>query len=185
MKNNNWIEEWAQQYDTNGKLPEKTIPCTAEGCETKTTCFSTNLSGRVAATEGGIRALLSTFKCRSCRSESRVVSMPKGNQEKPVKRAAKRTTTKAALKQTKVEELNAAAKAATIDVNAVPVRYNFADPEQVRQLTEGVCQRPDIYLDNDRACDGCDLYEFCACNAKQLLSDSGRKKAVVGPRRKK
>lgn len=185
MENKNWIEDWAKQYDTNGKLPAPKIPCSSAGCKNETTCFSTNLKTRVAATEGGIRTLLRTFKCRSCRTQTSSVLEPAGVIEKPVRRAAKRTTTKAAQKQSRVEELNQAARSAVIDVNAVPVRYNFNDPEHVRQLTEGACQRPDIYLDNDRACDGCSLYEHCACSAKQLLADSGRKKAVVGPRRKK
>ena len=184
MKNKNWIEEWAQQYDKNGKLPEPKIPCSTVGCEVGTTCFSTNLKTRVEATEGGVRVLLSTFKCRGCRAGSVVA-------EKPVlARVAKatkkpKTVTKAAQKQTRVEELNQAARSAQVNVDAVPVRYNFDSQEHVRQLTEGACQRPDIYLDNDRACDGCALYEHCACTAKQLLSDTGRKKAVAGPRRKK
>lgn len=188
MKNKNWIEDWAKQYDVNGKLPETMIPCSTEGCDTKTTCCSTNLKSKVAATEGGVRALLSDFKCRSCRGKTKVVTMPVSTSGESVpvrKRAAKKTVTKAAQKLSRVEELNAHARAATVNVNAVPLRINFEDAEAVRQLTDGACQRPDIYLDNDRACDGCSLYELCACAAKQLLADSGRKKVVAGPRRKK
>lgn len=188
MKNKNWIEEWAQQYDKNEKLPNQKIPCTTEGCTTETTCCSTNLKTRVTAHPEGVRGLLRDFKCRSCRSESSGQTKTSSSAEKPrLQRAAKasKKTTKAAVKQTRIEELNEAARAATVDVNAVPVKYNFEDPEAVRQLTEGSCQRPDIYLDNDRACDGCSLYEHCACASKQLLADSGRRRVVTGPRRKK
>jgi hypothetical protein len=183
MKNKNWIDEWVTQYGTEGKLPSKTIPCSTEGCETMTTCFSTNLSGRITSTEGGLPTLLRTFKCRGCRSKT------SGGLEKPkrerVAKAAKKTTTKKAARDSRVETLKEAARASTVDVNSVPVRYNFNDPEQVRQLTENTCQRPDIYLNNDRACDGCVLYENCACSAKQLLADTGRKLTSSGPKRKK
>jgi len=187
MENKNWIEEWAQQYDKNEKLPKQKIPCSAEGCVNETTCFSSNLKNRVVAHAEGVRGLLRGFKCRSCRTESAVATKTTGTAEKPVRRAAKKTISKAALKQTRTEELTAQARNSTANVNAVPERFKFDNPDHVRQLTEGACMRPDIYLNNDRACDGCDLYEHCACAAKQLLSESGRKpKAVVaGPRRKK
>lgn len=189
MKNKNWIEEWATRYINLNKLPDKMIPCSTEGCTVKTTCCSTNLKNRVIAHPEGVRGLLRDFKCRSCRTQSRSTDETLGTEEKPrlarAAKATKRTTTKAAAKQSRIEQLNEAAKSATIDVNAVPIKYNFEDPEAVRQLTEGSCQRPDIYLDNDRACDGCSLYEHCACASKQLLADSGRRKVVAGPRRKK
>lgn len=186
MKNKNWIEDWAKQYETAGKLPEKTIPCSVDGCDTKTTCFSTNLKDRVTAAEGGIRTVLSSFTCRGCRSKNKGALVQTTVQDKPVRaRAAKRTNTKAAAKRTKVEELTQAAKNSTVDVNAVPMRYNFNNPAEVQQLTENTCQRPDIYLNNDRACDGCVLYEHCACTSKQLLADTGRKMSSSGPKRKK
>lgn len=185
MKNKNWIEEWATQYINLNKLPDKMIPCSTEGCTVKTTCCSTNLKNRVIAHPEGVRGLLRDFKCRSCRTQSVGTVETTGTTEKPLKRAAKKTVSKTAKKQTKVQELTEVAKSIIIDVNATPVRYSFDDPEHVKQLTEGSCQRPDIYLDNDRACDGCSLYEHCACASKQLLADSGRRKVVAGPRRKK
>lgn len=184
MKNKNWIEEWAQQYIKLNKLPKQKIPCSVEGCTVETTCFSTNLRQRTIAHQEGIRGVLRDFKCRGCRSKAN------GFSEKPklqrVAKAVKKTAvTKKSVRDSRVETLKEHARACTVDVNAQPVRYNFDDPEQVRQLTEGACQRPDIYLNNDRACDGCVLYEHCACAAKQLLSDTGRKPVVTGPRRKR
>ena len=183
MKNKNWIEEWAKQYDTNGKLPKQKIPCSTEGCTVETTCFSTNLRHRTIAHQEGIRGTLRDFKCRGCRS------VANGFSDKPklqrVAKAVKKTVTKKEVKETRVEALKEAAKSFIVDPNRVPVKYNFNDAESVKQLTDGTCQRPDIYLNNDRACDGCALYEHCACASKQLLASTGRKAAVAGPRRKK
>lgn len=40
---------------------------------------------------------------------------------------------------------------------------DFTNKEQVADLTRDACWRPDIYLNNDRACNGCYLYEHCKC----------------------
>ena len=182
------VTDWIESYTQTGKLPELRIPCISEDCDVTTTCFGSNLEGRIKKTEGGLRALLTTFKCRSCRggASGKTVRMTMKDGV-PVQRAAKavRKNTKKAAKEEHVEQLKQALRSATMNVNAVPQRISFQDPEAVRQLTERACQRPDIYLDNDRACDGCSLYEHCACASKQLLADTGRKKLVSGPKRKK
>ena len=183
MKNKNWIEDWAQKYINLNKLPKQKIPCSTEGCTVETTCFSTNLKNRVIAHQEGVRGVLRDFKCRGCRSVANGVS------DKPklarVAKAVKKTTTKKEVKDTRVEALKEAARSFVVDPNRVSVKYNFNDAESVKQLTDGTCQRPDIYLNNDRACDGCALYEHCACASKQLLASTGRKAVVAGPRRKK
>jgi hypothetical protein len=184
------VTDWIESYTQTGKLPELRIPCITEGCDVTTTCFGSNLEGRIKKTEGGLRALLTEFKCRGCRggAKAKTVRMTmKDGAELIVGKAAKavRKNTKKAAKEEHVENLKQALRSATMNVNAVPQRISFNDPEAVRQLTEHACQRPDIYLDNDRACDGCGLYEHCACKSKQLLADTGRKKLVAGPKRKK
>lgn len=35
-------------------------------------------------------------------------------------------------------------------------------------VTLNACWRPDIYLDNGRYCDGCVLFEACACKIKRV-----------------
>ena len=46
----------------------------------------------------------------------------------------------------------------------------------------GTCVRPDIFLSwNNRACDGCECYEFCMCFGKRL---SGEKKKPKGKRKR-
>jgi hypothetical protein len=37
------------------------------------------------------------------------------------------------------------------------------------------CWRPDIYLNGDRSCNECRLYENCQCDLKRLVSETGRK----------
>lgn len=158
------INEWAAQYKATKKLPEKTILCTTSGCTVRTTAFGTNLDSKVQKA-GGIENLLLNFKCRGCRTSS---------VEKPLRKVAKSNMKKTS-KEKKKDVVAEMVRNVNVDVNAVPVKISFNDPEAVRQLTEGACQRPDIYLNNDRACDGCALYEHCACSLKQLLSETGRK----------
>lgn len=182
------ITEWVNTFVSTGKLPQLRIPCSTDGCEVTTTCFGSNLENRRMKTEGGIETLLRTFKCRGCRTQSTKVLEKTGGREQTLKRVAKATIRKARKKSDKalrIEELKEAASLVTIDVNASPVRYNFNNADHVSELTTGTCQRPDIFLNNDRACDGCVLYENCACSVKQLLADTGRKRTSVGPRRKK
>jgi len=190
------VAEWLKHFSATGKLPSLRIPCTSDDCDVTTTCFGTNLEGRVLRTTGGLSTLLSEFKCRACSNKAKgivpkvkVVKEIKVRAKKPdkppkEKKVSKRSAKKTA-KQNHVEALKNAVKTMDISNNAGPQRVNFKDPESVRDLTTNSCQRPDIYLDNERACDGCHIYELCACNARQLLADTGRKKVILGPKRKK
>ena len=64
--NEETLNSWVTQYETNKTLPSKKIPCTTEGCKTETTAFGSNLAGKVDKT-GSVRALLTGFKCRGCK----------------------------------------------------------------------------------------------------------------------
>lgn len=35
-------------------------------------------------------------------------------------------------------------------------------------VTQYACWRPDIYLDNDKSCEGCILFENCSCKIKRI-----------------
>lgn len=48
--------------------------------------------------------------------------------------------------------------------------------QAVHQVTTNACWRPDLYLDNGRACDGCGLYQFCKATIKRLKSVSSQPK---------
>jgi hypothetical protein len=190
------VAEWLNHFSATGKLPSLRIPCTSDDCDVTTTCFGTNLEGRVLRTTGGLSTLLNEFKCRGCSNKAKgivpkvkvvkQVQLKDKNLNKPPKekKITKRSAKKTA-KQNHVENLKNVVKSMDISNNAGPQKVNFKDPESVKDLTTNSCQRPDIYLDNERACDGCHIYELCACSARQLLADTGRKKVVLGPKRKK
>lgn len=38
---------------------------------------------------------------------------------------------------------------------------------QVADLTKGACLRPDIYLNNNKACNGCHIFKLCKCSARK------------------
>ena len=44
---------------------------------------------------------------------------------------------------------------------------DFTNPVHVGELTKSACLRPDIYLNNDRACNGCHIYELCKCELRK------------------
>jgi hypothetical protein len=43
--------------------------------------------------------------------------------------------------------------------------------EGILIVTTNSCIRPDIYLDNDRHCNGCKYYEHCGCSLKKLIGE--------------
>lgn len=42
------------------------------------------------------------------------------------------------------------------------------DKEEAAHTTKSSCWRPDIYLNNDRYCNGCIIYENCCCKIKRI-----------------
>jgi hypothetical protein len=42
------------------------------------------------------------------------------------------------------------------------------DKAEVEFLTKGTCLFPSRFLNNDRTCIKCDIYELCACSIKTL-----------------
>lgn len=52
--------------------------------------------------------------------------------------------------------------------NYKPIAVNFKNKEEIKNITEDTCIRPDLYLNNDNTCIKCNLYENCACSLKNL-----------------
>ena len=44
---------------------------------------------------------------------------------------------------------------------------DLTSPSQVAELTKSSCLRPDIYLNNGKACNGCHIYKLCKCSARK------------------
>ena len=40
---------------------------------------------------------------------------------------------------------------------------DMKNPEHVRSLTHFSCARPQLFLNNDRTCNACDIYKLCCC----------------------
>ncbi len=77
-------------------------------------------------------------------------------------------------KNSVIESLKDYAK--TFEFNYKPIVYDIVkNAEECKVATTNTCWRPDIYLNNDRSCDSCVLYENCACNSKRLSSKKLKK----------
>jgi hypothetical protein len=146
MKN----KEQLESYKKNGHLLNKKIQCNK--CSIDITCFGTNLDSKISK-YGGIEILLDTFKCRKCVSASK----PK----------------KIVIKATKVSKKEKIAEK-TVDIPKMTFSIKrdvllSEAPDLIESVSKnGSCIRPDIYLNNDRSCDGCSLYTSCLASIKNL-----------------
>jgi serine/threonine-protein kinase RIO1 len=66
-----------------------------------------------------------------------------------------------------VEESNENKKRVSEPLVYNPKPVDFKDAQSVADLTKDSCHRPDIYLNNDHYCNGCYIYELCACKLKR------------------
>jgi hypothetical protein len=146
MKN----KEQQEHYVANGHLINKKIIC--NHCEASITMFGSNLENRIKKF-GTLWSLLDEFKCRKCTSASR----PK----KIVIKAKKISKKEKALEK-------------TVDIPkmkfSIPRNVLLSDaPDIIESVSKnGSCIRPDIYLNNDRSCDGCSLFNNCLASIKNL-----------------
>jgi hypothetical protein len=60
------LNKWVDLYTKKYRLPSTRVPCSTLGCNNQTALTGDNLHER-AHRFGGIRELLTTFKCRRCR----------------------------------------------------------------------------------------------------------------------
>lgn len=151
---------WCTQYEscTTGfpSFPSHCVPCTQ--CETAITMFGTNLRKRVKKF-GSPRKLLDTFVCIRC--------VRKNKAKEPY-----------ALKQPTVK----IEKNDTIQIVDIP-KVNYTqhegyssedlanNPDLCAKMTTGNCWKPQLYLDNDKRCNGpegnCNLFTHCAAAIKR------------------
>lgn len=159
------LNDWVKCFETTKKLPEKEVPCSQ--CNTKVTMWSTNLTNRLTKFRG-IRDLLTNFKCRGC-------STSKAKVFKTLK-VAKLDKVKLIPVIPVVSEVKETKYAMTKSINSgsSTVIDLVNDAEACKIHTEGACHRPDIFLDNDRSCNKCRLYENCRASCRKL-SDEKKK----------
>jgi hypothetical protein len=124
------------------------ILCSKSG--EKTHLFGPNLETRIKRF-GSLEKLLTEFECRKVRNA--------GKHQKPPR-------TKKTRKKTKTSE------------EVKPTHYNLPrmgeflspPPFDIEKETESRCLRPDIFLSNNRHCDGCVHFKYCRSRVKNLPS---------------
>lgn len=134
-------------------------------CEGKTTAFGSNLQGKIERA-GGLDPLLSTFECRECRNAGKPKKVPK----------APKRNKKASREYRKVEMLKNLPKMNFVRPEPVVLVKN---PEYAAIVTAHACQRPDVFLDSNRSCDFCSLYEVCKAPNRRLSSQGWQVKVAA------
>ncbi len=125
-------------------------------CEGKTTAFGSNLQNKVSKA-GGLEELLSTFKCRQCRNAGKTPRLPKAPKRK--KGLSKQSKAAALIKDLPKMQFSERKPIVLVD-----------NPGFAGEVTRHSCVRPDIFLDSNRSCDFCALYEVCKAPNRRLSS---------------
>lgn len=149
-------------YKDTGKLTTHPyIPCITEGCDSKTTCFGQNLQSKIVKI-GSLEELLTSFKCRQCRSKEENST----GKVKVMKVVKKKRVTKADTRAALVKEMIYNAPKMNFSVKK-PTAFLKDSPDIVRGITtNGSCIRPDIFLNSGRNCDDCGYSVHCQSRVK-------------------
>lgn len=156
-------KQWIAEFNATGKLPSTRISCNK--CNAAVTATHSNLATKIKKYQG-IENLLNKFVCRTCTD---AVKPPKEVKAKKIKFKRKEAT----------QDSNGITKdehgrynIPLINMNPERKPLSIADIAKSASLTieftKGSCLCPVLYLDNDSCCDGCLLFENCACLCKRL-----------------
>jgi hypothetical protein len=135
-------------------------------CESKTTAFGSNLQGKIKKV-GSLEKLLLGFECRNCRNAGKpvVVKISTGMKSK---RKPKELRTSELLKNPPKMEFKPRVRMSLLK-----------HPELAADVTSISCQRPDIFLDSQRSCDFCNLYQVCKAPNRKLSKAGWQVKELV------
>lgn len=125
-------------------------------CQSKTTAFGSNLQNKISKA-GGLEELLSSFECRSCRTAGKPQRLPKA----PRKNKGLAKSSKAAELIRNMPKMVFAERKPIVLVD---------NPDFAAKVTAHSCVRPDVFLDSNRSCDFCALYEVCKAPNRRLSS---------------
>ena len=134
-------------------------------CQAKTTAFGTNLEGKIKKA-GGLEQLLTSFECRTCRNVGKTPRLPKAPKRK--RRASRESRKEDLLKN--LPKMNFTRPEPVVLIN---------NPDYTAELTQYACVRPDVFLDAQRSCDFCSLYEICKAPNRRLSSQGWQVKPVA------
>ena len=149
------VKMFLEHYNEHGSFPGSKIPCNITG--KLTTCVGPWMRKKVAEF-GSAENLLRKYICRGAIKSHKEA-------QKPV---SKRKSTKKALKAMKVDDK--IWDLPKVDINYVPLPLNRVE---IGELTASTCLRPDIHLNNDYACNGCEFYDACTSRKKCLSKKLG------------
>ena len=123
-------------------------------CEGKTTAFGSNLQNKVSKA-GGLGELLSNFECRQCRTAGKTPRLPKAPRKN--KGLSKQSKAAEMIKSMPKMQFSERRRISLID-----------EPDFAAEVTQHSCVRPDIFLDSNRSCDFCALYQVCKAPNRSL-----------------
>jgi hypothetical protein len=143
--NDQQITMFVNHYKTYKSFPGSKIPCNITG--KLTTAVGPWLRKKVAEF-GSAEALLRGYKCREVLKSQRIVAIGKQ-------------------KKSKHREVGVTKEEGRYDIPSMDsfVKPSLYDPAKE---SESNCLRPDIFLSNDRHCDGCKYYKICRSRLKNL-----------------
>jgi hypothetical protein len=142
------IQTFVNHYNETGKILGNKIVCTATG---KSTVCVAGWRDKKIKEYGGIENLLRNYKCRGVNKTLRAEKIkPIGTSKKGRKKAEKEET-----------------------IYDIPkMTFKQRDPlagAELTEMTKKICMRPDVFLDNNRACNGCPNFELCVNSNKCLI----------------
>ena len=150
------IQEFVRYYNKYKCFPGSKIPCTVTG--KLTTCVGPWMVKKIKE-YGGAEALLRSYKCRGATKK-----------QKPIKPLSKSKKRRLILNELKDEQKNWNLPKMS---DAPPIPMSDAE---LAVATLTTCYRPDIFLNNDRHCDGCEYLTVCTNRMKALIAKKKTKK---------
>jgi len=149
------IKMFLEHYKENGSFPGSKIPCNITG--KLTTCVGPWMKKKVIEF-GSAENLLRKYICRGALKKHAETQ----------KAPSKRKSTKKVLKSIKISDK--VWDLPKVDINSVPLALTVAE---LTELTYSTCLRPDIHLNNDYACNGCEFLDICSSRRKYINKKIG------------
>lgn len=178
------MQAWIEMYNKSGRLPCNKIICSV--CHKNyTSMFGDNLK-RTVKKFGSIVILLDSFECKDCRKASKPIKPVKPSKKtKELSEEEKLKTPKKILTPEEIEDRKEYIRSTLprFDPDARPIRCDLNDPLVIKDLTTGMCQRPDIYL--DAGCKYCSFVKHCACGIRDVSRDLIKEKERTRARNNK
>lgn len=135
------IQAFIKHYNEKGSIPGNKIVCTASG--KLTTCVAGWRDKKIKE-YGSVEKLLRTYTCRGVNKK---------------------------IKEVKIKAIGTKKEKDPVHYDIPKMTFKQRDVlagAELTEMTTKICMRPDVYLDNDRHCNGCPNYELCV-NANKCL----------------